>query len=187
MKRRRYWTMSSWNKSSAPAYNLKIYNVISPHALRDKVYALLGADEFHVKLGDLISDFGFEHDYKWQAGMNGRSGGYLVLYRGDREPSGYQSYCTACNQKSYEKVAGDVGRCGACGANQRKNFETTCMRVFTRPGQSIDEREVPGDVLRSFRRLALDIISMTKTMAKETEVVDEEYQVTETRKVLKAI
>lgn len=81
MNRIRYYTMNPWNLSKAPAYNLKVYNVI-PAKLRDKVYEMMGCENFYSHINDLIKEFDEDNDYEWQAGFNGRSGGYLVLYRG---------------------------------------------------------------------------------------------------------
>lgn len=81
LKRTRYWTMNSWNRSSSLAYNLKIYNVIDKD-LQDKVYEMLELDEFYDEINELIREFDWFHNYEWQAGFNGRSGGYLVLYKG---------------------------------------------------------------------------------------------------------
>ena len=81
LKRIRYWTMNSWNRSSSLAYNLKIYNVID-RELQDKVYELMELDEFYDGINDLIREFDWFHNYEGQAGFNGRSGGYLVLYKG---------------------------------------------------------------------------------------------------------
>jgi hypothetical protein len=73
--------MNSWNGSESLAYNLKIYNVIDKD-LQDKVYEMLGLDEFYDDINALIREFDWFHNYEWQAGFNGRSGGYLVLYKG---------------------------------------------------------------------------------------------------------
>ena len=81
LKRIRYWTMNSWNGSESLAYNLKIYNVIDKD-LQDKVYEMLGLDELYDDINALIREFDWFHNYEWQAGFNGRSGGYLVLYKG---------------------------------------------------------------------------------------------------------
>lgn len=77
----RYNTMNSWNNSTAPAFNLKVYNVI-PEKLQNKVFELMDCDDFYDNINDLIHFFSIEHNYTWQAGFNGRSGGYLVLYQG---------------------------------------------------------------------------------------------------------
>lgn len=81
LKRTRYWTMNSWNRASSLAYNLKIYNVID-NELQDKVYELMNFDEFWAEINELIWCFDTYNNYEWQAGFNGRSGGYLVLYKG---------------------------------------------------------------------------------------------------------
>lgn len=84
--------MNSWNGLTAPAYNLKIYNVI-PNKYQDKVYELMQYDGFYDTINDLINDFSLEHNHEWQAGFNGRSGGYLVLYSGGIENNRrYTSY-----------------------------------------------------------------------------------------------
>ena len=77
----RYNTMNSWNNSTAPAFNLKVYNVI-PIELQNKVYEIQETDEYWEEVNNLIFDFQNKHNYTWQAGFNGRSGGYLVLYQG---------------------------------------------------------------------------------------------------------
>ena len=81
LKRTRYYTMNSWNNSESLAYNLKVYNVIDED-LQDKVYEMLALDEFYDDINSLIREFNWFHNYEWQAGFNGRSGGYLVLYKG---------------------------------------------------------------------------------------------------------
>lgn len=86
----------------------------------------------------LIQDFGSAHDYLWQAGMNGRSGGYLVLYQGERIPSGYKSYCTNCGQKSYRSVQETGNVCGVCRKPARVDFPGTHMQVTTFPGRGTD-------------------------------------------------
>lgn len=55
-------------------------------------------------LRESLRDFGLEHEMVWQIGQNGRSGGYLVLYQGGRNPSPYQSRCTKCGQQSCLKI-----------------------------------------------------------------------------------
>lgn len=33
----------------------------------------------------IMRDFEVDHDYEWHTGFNGRSGGYIVLYKGFKE------------------------------------------------------------------------------------------------------
>ena len=146
LKRIRYYTMNSWNLSTAPAYNLKIYNVIN-NDLQDKVFELLECKDYHFQVSQLINDFDLENDYNWQAGFNGRSGGYLVLYQG--------------------------------GIKDNK--------VFSTPGKGIENNEVPGDVLKRFRKLAINIIKTTEYIAREYNVIDEVVEIPTTVKVLQAV
>jgi hypothetical protein len=73
--------MNSWNNSTAPAYNMKVYKVI-PENLQNKVFELMDCEDFYDGINDLIHFFDETHNHNWQAGFNGRSGGYLVLYQG---------------------------------------------------------------------------------------------------------
>jgi len=87
MKRIKYNTMNSWNLSTSLAYDLKVYNVI-PKKYQERVYELMQYDNFYNEINWLMSDFDRENDYKFQAGFNGRSGGYLVLYQGGKNEDG---------------------------------------------------------------------------------------------------
>ena len=144
LNRTRYFTMNSWNLSKAPAYNLKVYNVID-NKLQNKVFELMDTENFYDDINLLIADFDRENGYLWQAGFNGRSGGYLVLYKGGK----------------------------------REDNST-----FTYPGKAIEDNEVPVEVLKKFRQLAIDIIKTVEYMAKNYNIKEEDYTVTKTRKVL---
>ena len=184
-KRIRYHTMSSWNRSKAPAYNMKIPNVIKRN-LQDRAFELMETEDFYFEINQLISDFNAQYKQEWQAGFNGRSGGYLVLYRGGQKPSGYKSHCTECWQGNFKTVE-DRGynKCGRCGKNSLVNDQHVNMTTFTYPGKNIDDDEVPGAVLKEFRRLAQDIVKNVQFMAESCTVEEEQYTVTKTRKVTK--
>ncbi len=173
--------MNSWNLSQAPAYNLKIYNVIDSN-LQDKVYELIESEEFYFDINLLIEEFNESNNYEWQAGFNGRSGGYLVLYKGGKKKSEHKSYCTNCGQRNFTSIKETGKKCGKCNENCRVDKEFT--ETFTYSGKGIEDDEVPAEVLRKFRKLAVDIVKSTENMAKSYKVVDEKYQVTKTRKVL---
>lgn len=73
-----YYTMNSWNRSKSIAHNVKIYNL---HLSGDQWTALtfLQNDDYFV-VNMMIEDWEAEHP-GYKVGFNGRSGGYLVLYR----------------------------------------------------------------------------------------------------------
>lgn len=137
LKRIRYHTMNSCNLSTAPAYNLKIYNVIN-RELQKKVFELMQAENFYENINLLIQGFNKYFNYEWQASFNGRSGGYLVLYRGGVKDN----------------------------------------RIFSCPGKSIDNNEVPSEVLKAFKQLAINIVQDTEYKAKHCKIKNEEYTIT---------
>lgn len=152
LKRIKYPTMNYWNGSTAPAYNMKIYNVIR-HELQDRAYEILSDEnlsyELHNEINFLIDDFTANTKYAYTAGFNGRSGGYLVLYK-------------SCRVVNYDSDG------------------TPHARLETYPGREINEKDVPGDVLRAFRKLALDIIKTAEAYCKkpiETEIITIEKQI----------
>lgn len=148
LKRTRYYTMNSWNLSESLAYNLKVYNVID-RELQNACYELMDTDYFYEDyINPLIADFDYDNNYEWQAGFNGRSGGYLVLYRGGKNSDG---------------------------------------RVYTKPGMNIEDNEVPSEVKKAFRKLAIDIVKTAEYMAKNYRVEEEEILVPKKVKVLKEI
>lgn len=148
LKRTRYYTMNSWNNSTSLAYNLKIYNVIDKD-LQDACYDLLDAEYFYAdSINPLIYAFDRKYNYEWQAGFNGRSGGYLVLYRGGRYENG---------------------------------------NIYCKPGMNIEDDEVPTEVKKDFRKLAVDIVKTAEYYAKHFKVVEEVVEVPKTIKVLKEV
>ena len=147
LKRIRYYTMSSWNRSTSLAYNLKIYNVID-NDLQDACYELLDCSEVYDDINWLVHKFNYNNNYEWQAGFNGRSGGYLVLYRGGKYENG---------------------------------------TVYSKPGLHIEDNEVPAEVKKTFRKLAIDIVKTAEYYARNFKVVEETVEVPKKIKVLQEI
>lgn len=139
----RYDTASSWNRSTSYANNIKLYNIDKPDDIESDIFwDMLTVTQWQNKLSDLLEDFGRKYNWQFQAGVNGRSNGYVVLYKGGIKPSGYKSYCTHCGQMNYQKVPDNqTGICGKCDARSRVNFTKTHMQVFTVPGKDIDMHE----------------------------------------------
>jgi len=103
----RYDTMNSCNRATSYARNVKLNRLTFPsNEVRDRAYDLLQVDDTFDVCGvnELIREFDAAHGYEWQIGFNGRSGGYMVLYQGGREPSGYRSHCTNCWQRNYTSI-----------------------------------------------------------------------------------
>jgi hypothetical protein len=137
----RYHTMNSWNLGTSYAVQQKISQLNLTAEQRTACYAMLDVEDSAVLCGynEVLQAFDRRHDYCWQIGANGRSGGYLVLYQGGRKPSGYKSRCTECGGLNYQPVGDtprDCGRCHTVGA--LRNIPETHMQIFSMPGRGMD-------------------------------------------------
>jgi hypothetical protein len=196
----RYNTMNSWNRSTSYATNIKLHQIDKPEDIdSDTWYEMLSITEWQEQLSNLLEDFGRKHEWQWQAGVNGRSGGYVVLYRGGIKPSGYKSYCTHCGQKNYQDAPeGEVGICGRCDAKARVNFKQTDMQIFTWPGKDVDMHEdfenwtlsdlrERVELVQDFDRLCDTISSEYIDICKNYRIAEEEILVPKTIKVLEPV
>ena len=107
LKRIEYFTNNSWNRETAPAYNLKIYNVIGSSDLKNKLYDLIYLPGFYDEINFLIEKFE-ENNPGYSAGFNGRSGGYLVLYRSNTCRGFKASEVNSEVLKNFRKLALDI-------------------------------------------------------------------------------
>ena len=196
----RYNTMNSWNRSTSYANNIKLHNVEKPEAVdSDTWWEILWITDWQNKLSDLLEDFGRKYNFQWQAGINGRSGGYVVLYKGGIKPSGYKSYCTHCGQKNYQDVPeGQIGICGRCDAKARVNFKQTDMQIFTWPGKDVDmyedfenwtlsEIRERVELVQDFDQLCEDIVNEYLDTCRNYRISEEEILVPKTIKVLEPV
>ena len=194
----RYDTMSSWNQSTSYAHRVKIHNLGLTSEQIDKAYELLDMDETYDNINWLLDEFAKEHNYAWQVGFNGRSGGYLVLYQGGRRALDYKSRCTHCGQLNYKTVE-ETGnaKCGRCGSETRVNLTKPIMQSFAYPGKSTDMYEDFEDwdmyslkervkLVQEFDELCDKCLEAFVWLIDNAEIEEEEYEVTEThtRKVL---
>lgn len=191
----RYFTMNSWNRSQSYACNLKLYNLGLKQEIENKLYDLMDTQEFFYARNELLDEFGQRHQYRWQAAMNGRSGGYLVLYQGELKPSGYKSYCIHCGQKNYTSVKETGNICGVCQNPSRVDYSNPHMSVSTFPGRGTDDGEDFGEwtmhelkervrLVQELDRLADCLVETAVYLAENFTVEDEEYFVPQVRKVL---
>lgn len=173
----RYDTMRSWNRSTSYACNMKLYKLGLDREVEDKLWDMIQVPEFYDRINELIEDFGLQHNYLWQAGWNGRSNGYLVLYQGGTKPSGYLSYCTRCGQKNYTSVAKTGKWCGVCNEETRVDYSKPPMQIFSYPGRGVDmnedfedwsiyELQQRTELVQEFDRLADDIVAEALCIAK---------------------
>lgn len=190
----RYDTANGWNRSTSYACNMKLYNLDLPRALEDKLFDMLEVPEFYEPVNRLRQDFAEAHDYLWQTGFNGRSGGYLVLYQGGCRPSAHRSYCTHCGQQNFTSVSETGIKCGLCGAYARVDFKQPPLEVFAYPMRGVDSDKDFEDwslqdlqqrtaLVQELDRLADAIVTAGIEMAERFEVREKFFQ-TRAQKVL---
>ena len=190
----RYNTMNSWNNSTSYAHCVKLWNLGLNKEQEDKFWELLDCDysDFNIFTQDLINEFCDETGYT--AGFNGRSGGYIVMYSGKWEDTGYKSRCTNCGQLNFTKVEENSCKCGRCGQMTRVNLSKPMIRFSTYPGRDIDQGEDFEDwdlesirervrLVQRFDKLCDDIRDKLIWFLDNYEVEEEEYTEVKTRKV----
>jgi len=191
----RYNTMNSWNNSTSYACNLKVYRLGLASEIENKLYDMVCVQGFFDALKPLMDVFAEAHNYRWQAGMNGRSGGYLVLYQGETKLSQYKSYCTCCGQRNYRIASDGDNTCGVCRQPSRINYQKPPKEILVYPGRGTDDGEDfedwSMDELRERVRLVQELDQLADAMvdravwlANNYTVEEEEYFEPCTRKVL---
>lgn len=191
----RYNTMNSWNRSTSYACNMKLYKLGLDRETEDKLWDMIQVPEFYERLNERIEDFNWQHNYLWQAGWNGRSGGYLVLYQGGTKPSGYRSYCTKCGQKNYTSVAETGNWCGVCNEEARVDYIKPPMQIFSFPGRDVDmdedfedwslyELQQRTELVQEFDRLADNIVAEALYIAQNHSVEERTVYMPTTELVL---
>ena len=188
-------TMNSWNRSTSYACNMKLYKLGLDRGTEDKLWDIIQVPEFYERLNERIEDFNWQHNYLWQAGWNGRSGGYLVLDQGGTKPSGYRSYCTKCGQKNYTSVAETGNWCGVCNEEARVDYIKPPMQIFSFPGRDVDmdedfedwslyELQQRTELVQEFDRLADDIVAEALYIAQNHSVEERTVYMPTTELVL---
>jgi len=196
----RYHTINSWNRSTSYANCIKVHYLEMPNDIdRDIWWDMLCVSQWHDDFNQLLDNFGRKYNYVWQAGTNGRSGGYIVLYRGGQEPSGYKSYCTNCGQRNYKAVPEkEKGICGRCDMQTRINYTKTHMRIFTYPGKHVDmgenfrewtigELQDRVELVQEFDALCDAVVAEYCYYCRNYTIEDEEILVPKTIQVLRPV
>lgn len=190
-----YDTMNSWNAATSYAANVKIHKIDFPDKeTQSRAYDLVSTDEANQISRQILDDFAEEHSYCYQAGFNGRSRGYIVLYQGGRKQSEYKSCCSACGQRNFQEATETSKQCGRCRLNTRYNV--TMMETFAYPGRGMDmDRDYEDwdtDTLRSRVKLVMSFDKMVERciaafidFCQTHEPEEETYYVPQTRTVAK--
>lgn len=190
----RYHLLNSWNRTTSYANNIKISHLNVSKEISDKLFALLSVEEAYDIGRDVLLNFMYDHDGYYQIGSNGRSGGYLVLYTGQKKASDYKSYCTSCGQRNYKLATADSCRCGKCGKDTRVNYQKPIYEYsvsFHDIDQDADFEEWTMEELKDrvklvqeFDKACDDYIATMIDIAENYEVAEETVYVPQTRSVL---
>ncbi|HYR88510.1 MAG TPA: hypothetical protein VE422_30805 [Terriglobia bacterium] len=188
----RYYTMNTWNQSTSYARNVKLHKLTMDAETRARAYDLLDVPEAFKEGNALIADFNRKHDYQWQAGFNGRSGGYIVLYQGGTEEKGYKTGCDRCGRFTWYETQQKCHVEGCDGTLEV--LAEDVPQPFVRPGKGTDEDEDFSEwsdadleervsIVREFDRLCDACIQSFITFAKTHTTEEREILVPKTVRV----
>jgi len=127
----RYHTMNSWNVSKSVSNCIKVDHLNLPDDVQPVMWDALQDEFMYEDIRYALDDFENEYNHNFMIGTNGRSGGYLVLYKGTSTDTGYKSRCGACCSYSKDKVPPErepFGICGRCGEPRVKNLQKPVLR-----------------------------------------------------------
>ena len=88
----RYHTMNGWNQATSYAHCIKVDRLGLDSQTIGACLEMLEVSEAFAGFNRTLEEFGRRHQWRWQIGQNGRSGGYLVLYQGGTGRDGH-AFC----------------------------------------------------------------------------------------------
>lgn len=123
----RYFTGNSLNRSTSYAQCIKMNRLGLNREQFSRAWEILEID-FWGEIQYPIETFTRANGGAWTMCANGRSGGYLVLYRSALEDTGYRSWCPSRGQRNYQPASAGRDRCGVCG-DPRLNLAEPLMEL----------------------------------------------------------
>jgi len=97
----RYHTMNSWNGLMSYANNVKLTHLGLTREQLDIALDMYDIEDIHDSQRWLIEEFTKEH-HGYTVGFNGRSAGYLVLYRADGKGGVYFKSIGSSDEEDYD-------------------------------------------------------------------------------------
>ncbi|MCZ7362676.1 MAG: hypothetical protein O8C58_05000 [Candidatus Methanoperedens sp.] len=193
----RYDTMNFWNRSTSYAWNVKIYRLGLTHEQEMKAYDFIETPGALDDITQIMRDFDANHDHEWQAGFNGRSGGYIVLYKGFKEADTHtKTICNHCGIRTgyTEEIPCKVNGC----SGTLKKIVRPVYRIGVYPGKGIDMNEDFEDwsddtlearygQVKEFDQMVDDCISQFKYLLDNFRIVEKEVPCTRTIRVVEPI
>jgi len=77
--------MNSWNRSTSYAHCVKIHSLPHVEGLASDPYDMLCQEAWEMQARNLFDRFDYEHEPDFMVGSNGRSDGYVVLYKSKKD------------------------------------------------------------------------------------------------------
>lgn len=179
---RRYDTMNSWNRSTSYANCVKIHHLDLTREQMGKAWAMLDMAEVFDVIHGILHEWSAAHEWRWQVGFNGRSGGYLVLYQGGLDyKNAKTAQCDTCGKLTWHKENVPCTTSGCSGT--LKVLEKPRAQVVTYPGRGLDQSEDFGewsmDSLRDRVKLVQEFDQLCDAVVAEFLYYCDEYTVVE--------
>jgi len=137
----KYSTMNSWNHGKSFSNCIKVHHLDLPADVQDVMFDATQDELMYEDLKLVIEDFEEDYNHNFTMGHNGRSGGYLVLYKMAAKDTGYKSQCSGCHRCSKNKVdpaREPFGICSNCGQPRVTNLKKPIFRYHA-TGQGYGE------------------------------------------------
>lgn len=193
----RYNTMNSWNQSTSYANCVKVHRLDLPEEIMQKAFDMFDSSEIYDVFGRLLHDWADAQSWEWQVGFNGRSGGYLVLYRGGLDwKNARTAKCDHCGKLTWHK---QDTPCTSDWCNGTLHvLEKPMPQIFSQPGKSVDQDEDfsewdieslkdRGKLIQEFDRLCDEIVMTFISYCENYDVVDTEVLVPKSVKILESV
>jgi hypothetical protein len=136
----RYFTMHSVNGATSYANCVKVHRLGLTPAQLEQAWKMLDMPVVFHAIRDGLERWAEARRWEWQIGQNGRSSGYLVLYRGGLDyEHARTAQCDECGKLTYHTQ--DVPCTGEGCDGTLRVLEKPVPQVITWPGKGVDEHE----------------------------------------------
>ena len=153
----KYPTMDSWNRVYSLARNVKAYNLNLTDEQEDKLYKMLSGEVKTNVFQYLIDEYSAKlleaTNYEYVLGMNGRCGGYVVMYE-------------------TEKVEDNYNYTVKLGAGFLDNYE------YIEDYEEMEDEEVEQyyNILITFNKIVDDMLQELGKILDDCEIIEEDIE-----------
>jgi len=193
----RYSTMNSWNRSSSYANCVKVHRLDLTREQLENAWEMLDMPPVYDAIHVVLEEWAIKHEWRYQIGFNGRSGGYLVLYQGGLDwKNAKTARCDECGKLTWHKQDTPCTSDG-CDGTLRVLPEPR-PQIVTYPGRGLDESaDFDGwamddlrdrvRLIQDFDRLCDEAVALFVSYCDNYKVIEREIMVPKTVKVLDTV